>query len=131
MINRIKTLPLFLFLLTKMVVTQGQGKSFDIFLADSSMSNASVSLCIINSETGERIMEHNSQRSLTPASILKLVTTAAALEILGPEYTFRTQIGYTGSLNKLNGRLSGNLVIRWWRSCTWIRLFHGTLQKLH
>lgn len=112
MINRIKTLPLFLFLLTKMVVTQGQGKSFDIFLADSSMSNASVSLCIINSETGERIMEHNSQRSLTPASILKLVTTAAALEILGPEYTFRTQIGYTGSLNKLNGRLSGNLVIR-------------------
>ena len=107
----IRTLVLFILILTTTVVSPGQGNSFDIFLADSSMSHASVSLCIINSETGERILEHNPSGSLTPASILKLVTTAAALEILGPEYAFRTQIGYTGSLNNLTGRLSGNLVI--------------------
>ena len=44
------------------------------------------------------VLEYNSDKSLTPASIMKLITSAAALELLGPEYTFRTIIGYTGKI---------------------------------
>lgn len=90
----------------------GQEKSVELLLADSSMYNASVSICIINAESGETILEHNPEKSLMPASILKLITSSAALELLGPEYTFKTLVGYTGTLNERTGRLTGNIVIR-------------------
>ena len=43
---------------------------------------------------------------------MKLITSAAAIELLGPEYTFKTIIGYTGSLNKRTGKLTGNIIIK-------------------
>jgi D-alanyl-D-alanine carboxypeptidase/D-alanyl-D-alanine-endopeptidase (penicillin-binding protein 4) len=42
---------------------------------------------------------------------MKLATSAAALELLGPDHTFRTKIGYTGSKTQLSGVLNGNLII--------------------
>jgi D-alanyl-D-alanine carboxypeptidase/D-alanyl-D-alanine-endopeptidase (penicillin-binding protein 4) len=89
-----------------------QARSFETLLSDSSMVHASVSLCIADAESGEVIKEYNSRESLIPASVMKLVTSAAALELLGPGYTFKTAIGYTGSLNKAIGTLTGNLIIK-------------------
>jgi serine-type D-Ala-D-Ala carboxypeptidase/endopeptidase (penicillin-binding protein 4) len=60
-------------------------------------------------ETGKVLFELNSDKMMIPASVLKLVTSAAALEILGPDYRFRTRIGYTGRIE--NGILRGNLII--------------------
>ena len=88
-----------------------QRSSLDRLLADSSMSHASVSLCVTNAENGEAVLSYNSEKSLTPASVMKLITSAAALELLGPQYTFRTALGYTGTLNKRSGKLRGDLVI--------------------
>ena len=85
---------------------------FPKFLSDSSMIHASVSLCVADAESEELIMEYDSEKSLTPASVLKLITSAAALELLGPQYTFKTIIGYTGSLNKRTGKLVGDIVIK-------------------
>ena len=76
------------------------------------MIHASVSLCIKDADNGEIITEYNSDKSLIPASVMKLITSGVALELLGPQYTFKTIIGYTGSLNKRTGRLSGNIVIK-------------------
>jgi len=45
-----------------------------------------------------------------PASVIKLLTTAAALDSLGPTFTFNTEASATGNLSK--GRLSGDLVIK-------------------
>ena len=89
-----------------------QEKSFGKFLADSSMSHASVSLCIANAENGETVFGYNSDKSLTPASVMKLITSAVTLELLGPQYTFITEFGYTGTINKRSGKLTGNIVIR-------------------
>jgi len=44
--------------------------------------------------------------------VLKLITSGVALELLGPHHKFRTILGYTGTLNRRTGRLSGNIVIR-------------------
>jgi D-alanyl-D-alanine carboxypeptidase/D-alanyl-D-alanine-endopeptidase (penicillin-binding protein 4) len=88
-----------------------QQKSSESFTGDSSMVNASVSLCVADAENGDVLIDSNSGISLTPASVMKLITTAAALELLGPEYTFKTMIGYTGTLNKRWGRLKGNIII--------------------
>jgi len=57
------------------------------------------------------ILDINSNMSLTPASGLKLFTTAAALEILGLDFRFETKLYYNGMIDK-NGILNGNLYIR-------------------
>lgn len=51
----------------------------------------------------------NDQKSMTPASIVKLYTTSAALQELSNRYTFKTVVGYTGTIQK--GVLKGNLII--------------------
>jgi len=89
----------------------GQGKALELLMADSSMMHSSVSLCILNTGTGETVYEFNAEKSLIPASVLKLVTSAAALELLGPEYCFRTKLGYTGYLNSMAGLLTGDIII--------------------
>ena len=75
------------------------------------MIHASVSLCVADAKTGDILIDYNSGISLTPASVMKVITSAAALELLGPDYTFKTTVGYTGSLNKRSGRLKGNIII--------------------
>jgi len=90
----------------------GQEKALELLLADSSMAHSSVSVCMLNTSNKETVFEHNAEKSLIPASVLKLVTSSAALELLGPEYRFRTKIGFSGNLNKRTGNLTGNIVIK-------------------
>ena len=47
---------------------------------------------------------------MNPASVMKLVTTYAALDTLGPDFTWKTGIVLDGSLS--DGLLDGNLVVR-------------------
>ncbi|MBK7877592.1 MAG: D-alanyl-D-alanine carboxypeptidase/D-alanyl-D-alanine-endopeptidase [Planctomycetes bacterium] len=58
---------------------------------------------------GELVALH-ADRSLRPASNLKLVTTAAALALLGPEWEFRTP--FVSDAPIVEGRLAGDLVVR-------------------
>ncbi|MED5620465.1 D-alanyl-D-alanine carboxypeptidase/D-alanyl-D-alanine endopeptidase [Ideonella sp. BN130291] len=52
----------------------------------------------------------NASQPMNPASLFKLVTTAAALDLLGPAYTWQTPLWLQGRLD--NGVLHGSLVIR-------------------
>jgi D-alanyl-D-alanine carboxypeptidase/D-alanyl-D-alanine-endopeptidase (penicillin-binding protein 4) len=94
------------------LISYGQQGKIDIFLTDSSMIHASVSLTIIEGETGDTISIYNPVKSLAQASILKLVTTAVALEKLGKDYTFKTTVGYTGKIRKESKTLEGNIIIK-------------------
>lgn len=80
------------------------------FLSDTALTYASYSLYVADAGTGG-VLNINAGKSLTPASILKLVTSAAALELLGPDHTFTTTIGYTGNLGK-SGKLDGDIIIK-------------------
>ena len=52
---------------------------------------------------------HRADQAMSPASVMKLVTTYAALELLGPAYTWKTDVFATG----LNGdSVSGNLTLQ-------------------
>jgi D-alanyl-D-alanine carboxypeptidase/D-alanyl-D-alanine-endopeptidase (penicillin-binding protein 4) len=53
---------------------------------------------------------HRSDALLNPASVMKLVTTAAALDHLGGDFTWKTRIYATGPIQ--NGVLQGDLIIR-------------------
>nr|WP_314491714.1 D-alanyl-D-alanine carboxypeptidase/D-alanyl-D-alanine-endopeptidase [uncultured Pseudomonas sp.] len=52
----------------------------------------------------------NADVSMNPASTMKLVTTYAALEMLGPTHQWKTEFYTDGTLN--NGTLQGNLYLK-------------------
>ncbi len=52
----------------------------------------------------------NATQPMNPASVMKLVTTYAALELLGPAYTWKTEVYALGPLN--NGVLEGDLALK-------------------
>ncbi len=76
------------------------------------LRTASYSFYAIDAVTGEVLQNSTSQKSLVPASVMKLVTTAAALEILGPQFRFKTAVGYSGEIEKETGVLKGDVVIK-------------------
>lgn len=79
--------------------------------AASAADHAIVGIYVVQSSTGKVLLEKNSDLSLVPASCLKIVTTAAALHILGPEYRFETHLEYDGWIDE-DKTLHGNLYIR-------------------
>ncbi len=56
------------------------------------------------------ILSHNSQIPRNPASLMKLVTTSAALDLLGPAFTWTTQVYLGGPV--VDGVLMGNVYIK-------------------
>ncbi len=74
------------------------------------LNTASYSYYAIDEATGE-VLTESPQMSLIPASVNKIATTAAALEILGPEFQFRTAIGYTGNVSTQSKILKGDVII--------------------
>lgn len=59
--------------------------------------------------SGEEIAGYNSSTRMLPASNTKLVTTGLALLELGPDYHFKTEIAYSGTISE--GILNGDLYI--------------------
>ncbi len=74
---------------------------FKTFINDPALAHASVGFALVDTETGKAIFEHNANQSIIPASSLKIVTTAAALGILGEDYTFKTQLVYDSVSNNI------------------------------
>ena len=66
---------------------------------------------VINTESNKVLLDINGEKSLAPASNLKLLTSAVALSLLGESRTFNTYLEYSGSIDN-GGTLSGNLYIR-------------------
>ncbi|MFN8239923.1 MAG: D-alanyl-D-alanine carboxypeptidase/D-alanyl-D-alanine-endopeptidase [Bacteroidales bacterium] len=87
-----------------------QQSSLARFTGDSVVRHANLSFCVKEIETKQDIVNFNKEKSLSQASVMKLVTTAVALEKLGPDYRFTTRLGYTGSIR--GGTLHGNIIIK-------------------
>jgi D-alanyl-D-alanine carboxypeptidase/D-alanyl-D-alanine-endopeptidase (penicillin-binding protein 4) len=67
-------------------------------------------LLVVDAATGETLYQKNPDKYFVPASNMKLLTTALALDTLGPAYRFRTTLESNGILSS-DGRLSGNLIL--------------------
>ncbi|OIQ86860.1 D-alanyl-D-alanine carboxypeptidase DacB precursor [mine drainage metagenome] len=56
------------------------------------------------------LIAHQADQALNPASTMKLVTTYAGLELLGPAYTWHTDLVTTGTIE--GGTLKGDLILK-------------------
>lgn len=71
-------------------------------------SFSELSIAVADASTGTILFEHQADMALNPASNMKLVTAAAALELLGGEHRIRT-----GLYGRIDGpRVVGGLVLR-------------------
>jgi D-alanyl-D-alanine carboxypeptidase/D-alanyl-D-alanine-endopeptidase (penicillin-binding protein 4) len=70
---------------------------------------ASVGAFARDLRSGARLVAHAPERPLPPASNAKLLTTAVALDRLGPDYRFRTRVHGVG--DRKESRLDGDLVL--------------------
>jgi D-alanyl-D-alanine carboxypeptidase/D-alanyl-D-alanine-endopeptidase (penicillin-binding protein 4) len=66
-------------------------------------------MLIVDAASGEMLYEKNADAFFVPASNMKLLTTALALDTLGTEYRFRTTIETNGKVK--DGILRGDLVL--------------------
>jgi D-alanyl-D-alanine carboxypeptidase/D-alanyl-D-alanine-endopeptidase (penicillin-binding protein 4) len=80
------------------------------FIKNPSLKHAGIGIKVVEIETGKKVCSCNADMALTPASTLKALTTATALEIFGPEYRFSTRIAYRGHISS-QGMLEGDLLI--------------------
>jgi D-alanyl-D-alanine carboxypeptidase/D-alanyl-D-alanine-endopeptidase (penicillin-binding protein 4) len=91
---------------------QGQTKpaALSTFLQSEPLKHAAVSLKAVDLTTGKTIVSHNENMALTPASNMKIVTTATALEVLGENFCFETPVFYDGVIQ--DSVLTGDLYVK-------------------
>ncbi|MEP7256208.1 MAG: D-alanyl-D-alanine carboxypeptidase/D-alanyl-D-alanine-endopeptidase [Ferruginibacter sp.] len=77
--------------------------------SDTQFKHAILSLYVVDSKTGKVIIDRNSQIGLAPASCQKVVTSVSAFEMLGKEYKYKTEFGYSGEIK--DGYLKGSINI--------------------
>lgn len=70
----------------------------------------SVSLLVRDVDSVNTRVSFNARQAMNPASVIKLLTTYAALDILGPAYTWQTDVWLTRPVHE--GVLDGDLYIR-------------------
>jgi len=77
-----------------------------------SMQHGSFGFCLATADSGKILLEQKSDISLVPASALKIITTGLALKFAGSNFSFRTNLQYSGIINQSTHTLNGNIYIR-------------------
>ena len=75
-----------------------------------SVRYGTIALSVRRVQDGQCLIDYNARQCLSTASTLKLITTATALAVLGPTYTYTTTLEYDGTLR--DSVLTGNLYVR-------------------
>lgn len=79
----------------------------DSLLSDPMFETTQVGLMVYDLTADSVYYQRNARQLLRPASTMKLVTAITALDKLGGNYQFRTQLYHTGTID--NGRLNGDI----------------------
>ncbi len=102
---------LLVFLLAaKMATAQSLPPAVELALKRAQVPLASVSAYVQDVDGARPLLAYNAARAMNPASTMKLLTTYAALELLGPTYTWKTEAYAAGTLQ--GDTLHGDLVLK-------------------
>lgn len=86
---------------------QGQ---VDAIIDDEVFDDAHWGVHVIDLNTGETVYARNAQKNFVPASVMKLFSTAAVLDGLGPDFRYTTTLYLDGTVQ--DSVLTGHLVVR-------------------
>ena len=92
---------------------QGLPAEFEAALARAKVPRDAVAVLVQDTQAAAQTpprISHRAQAPMNPASVMKLVTTFAGLDILGPAYTWTTPVYVDGPVQ--SGTLQGNLYIK-------------------
>ncbi|MEP0547525.1 MAG: D-alanyl-D-alanine carboxypeptidase/D-alanyl-D-alanine-endopeptidase [Rhodothermales bacterium] len=84
--------------------------AIDAVVSNDRLPDAFWGIYVQNLKTGEVVYSQNADKNLMPASNLKLVTTATALDALGADHRFVTGLYFDGTAS--DSTLRGDLVLR-------------------
>jgi D-alanyl-D-alanine carboxypeptidase/D-alanyl-D-alanine-endopeptidase (penicillin-binding protein 4) len=102
-------LAFFLLLISVSTARSQTSEALAAFLKNDNLRHAAVGFKLVDLQTGKTLVAHNDNIALTPASNMKIVTTAAAIINLKPDFRYRTPLSYSGTIK--NAVLNGNLYI--------------------
>src|SRR5216683_227396 len=85
-------------------------KRIAAILAPADLAHGFWGIEVVSLSTGKALYARGADKLFTPASNTKLFTTAAALALIGPDYSFHTTVETNGTLDT-HGRLTGDLVL--------------------
>ena len=83
---------------------------FTAALRDARIPLEAVTLIVQPVDAPQPVLSHQAARAMNPASVMKLVTSLAALQSLGPAFTWKTEIWADGEIK--DRMLTGDLIIK-------------------
>lgn len=79
-------------------------------LRDAGIAPRKLAVVVQAVDAPQALLTHNARTAMNPASTMKLVTTYAGLELLGPAFSWKTEA--LADTHPVNGRIAGNLYLR-------------------
>jgi D-alanyl-D-alanine carboxypeptidase/D-alanyl-D-alanine-endopeptidase (penicillin-binding protein 4) len=89
---------------------QDLGKTLDQLLSSPDFAQGRWGVAVFALKDGKLIYEHGGDQLFTPASNMKIYTTAVAVDLLGPDYRWRTSV-YSDSEPDSSGTIRGDVVL--------------------
>lgn len=85
-------------------------EALDAIIQSGDLGRSSLGMRVIEADTGRVVFNHNPELPLMPASNMKVMTSAAALSLLRPEYVFSTL--FYAAARPVDGAVRGDLFIK-------------------
>ena len=85
-------------------------QTIDAVLADTAFADGFWGIHVVDLRDGSTVYARHSGNNFIPASNMKVITTAAALDALGADFRYTTELFINGELR--GGTLDGHLVVR-------------------
>jgi D-alanyl-D-alanine carboxypeptidase/D-alanyl-D-alanine-endopeptidase (penicillin-binding protein 4) len=74
-----------------------RAESINQIIARHKQQKTEFAILAVDAQSGKVLYQKNANKPLIPASNMKIVSSAAALHYLGPDYVFRTKVGLLGN----------------------------------
>jgi len=88
---------------------QQLARTVDSLISQPAFRTAQFGVLIVDPATGDTLFSHNAGKLFTPASNMKIITTAVALAQLGPDYRYRTTFAARGPVR--DSVLNGDVIV--------------------
>ena len=101
-----------LFFLVTPALSSELPPSVSAALKEAGIPERSVAVVVHGVDQPQSLLRHNARQAMNPASTMKLLTTYAALELLGPAYTWKTEVLTDAPQPSGQSPLAGNVYLR-------------------